>query len=125
MSTSSDPKFAKTHEWIRLESENIAVIGISEHAQESLGDITFVELPQVGTVFSKGDIFGVVESVKAASDLYAPVGGEVVEVNDALDDAPEQVNQSPFEAGWIMKIKVSDVSEMDALQSKDEYEKSN
>lgn len=123
MSTPSDPKFAQTHEWIRLDGET-GTVGISDHAQESLGDITFVELPPVGSIFKKGDTFGVVESVKAASDLYAPVSGEVVEVNESLDSAPEKINQSPYGEGWILKLKLDDPSELDSLQSKEDYEKS-
>lgn len=124
MSTSSDLKFAKSHEWIRREEDDHATIGISHYAQESLGDITFVELPQVGTILKRGESFGVVESVKAASDLYAPAGGEVVAVNQDLENAPEKVNQSPYDEGWIIKIKLSDAAEIDGLQSRDDYESS-
>jgi glycine cleavage system H protein len=123
MSTTPNVKFAKTHEWIRA-GEEVAAVGISDHAQESLGDITFVELPQVGTVLQKGDTFGVVESVKAASDLYAPVSGEVVEVNHELDSAPEKVNQSPYGDGWIIKIRVGNTADLESLLSPEDYERS-
>lgn len=123
MST-SNLKFAKSHEWLRPDADGTATVGISNHAQESLGDITFVELPQVGSTLKKGETFGVVESVKAASDLYAPVSGEVIEVNQDLESAPEKVNQSPHEDGWIIKVKMSDASELEALQSQEDYESS-
>lgn len=124
MKTPKDLKFAKTHEWIKAEADSTATIGISDYAQNSLGDITFVELPAVGDTFRKGDSFGVVESVKAASDLYAPVGGEVIAVNEELDAAPEKVNQSAFEDGWLIKLKLTDPSELDTLLSGEEYEAS-
>jgi glycine cleavage system H protein len=120
--SNSDLKFAKSHEWVRAEGDGTATVGISDHAQESLGDITFVDLPQVGATFKKGDTFGVVESVKAASDLYAPMSGEVVAVNQDLDGSPEKVNQSPYEDGWIIKIKVSNPTEADELMSREAYE---
>ena len=96
-------------------------VGISDYAQDSLGDITYVDLPSVGDSFAAGEVFGVVESVKAASDLYAPVGGEVVAVNEALNGQPERVNQEPYAGGWIMKLKVSDPAELDALLDGDGY----
>ncbi|KAB1442417.1 glycine cleavage system protein GcvH [Pseudodesulfovibrio senegalensis] len=98
-------KYAKTHEWVKIEGD-IAVIGITQFAQEQLGDLTFVELPAVGDTIEQGDEFGSVESVKAASELYAPVSGEVVEINDELEDAPEKVNESPFEEGWMLKVRI-------------------
>jgi glycine cleavage system H protein len=116
-----DRKYTRSHEWAKLDGD-VVVIGISDHAQQELGDITFVELPAVGDTVEAGGECGVVESVKAASDLYAPIGGEVVAVNDALEDAPELINQDAWEAGWIVKLKPSDVSEMDALMSAADYD---
>ncbi|MDB4385344.1 glycine cleavage system protein GcvH [Opitutaceae bacterium] len=104
----ADLRYAKSHEWAKDAGDGVVVIGISDYAQESLGDITYVEVPGVGDALAVGDVFGVVESVKAASDLYAPVAGEVVEVNETLEAAPETVNQSPYADGWIMKVKVAD-----------------
>lgn len=101
-----DLKYTKDHEWIRLDGDT-ATVGITDHAQQSLGDITFVEVPEVGDSFSAGDAFGVVESVKAASDLYMPVDGEVIEVNEGLEAAPETVNSDPYGDGWIIKLKVT------------------
>ena len=106
----ADLRYAKSHEWVKDAGDGVVVIGISDYAQESLGDITYVEVPGVGDNLALGDVFGVVESVKAASDLYAPIGGEVIEVNEALEATPETVNQSPYGDGWIMKIKVADAS---------------
>jgi glycine cleavage system H protein len=100
-------KYTKDHEWIKIEADGTATVGITDYAQESLGDITFVELPEVGAVFGSGETFGVVESVKAASDLYAPVACEVLEVNETLDGEPELLNSDPYKAAWIMKIKVT------------------
>ncbi|MBT3297089.1 MAG: glycine cleavage system protein GcvH [Verrucomicrobia bacterium] len=116
-----DRKYAKSHEWAKMDGA-VVVVGISDHAQQELGDITFVELPAVGDTVAAGGECGVIESVKAASDLYAPVGGEVVEVNMALEDAPELINQDAFEAGWIMKLKPADVAELDSLMSAEEYD---
>lgn len=102
----ADLKYAKSHEWVKIDGD-IATIGITQFAQEQLGDLTFVELPSVGDTFEQGAEFGSVESVKAASELYAPVGGEVIEVNEELEDAPEKVNESPFDEGWLLKLKIS------------------
>lgn len=107
-------KFTDQHEWIRLEADE-GVIGITEFAQAQLGDIVFVELPAVGTAFGKGDEVGVVESVKAASELYAPVSGTVTAVNEALADAPEMINQSAETEGWIFRLRVADAGEYEAL----------
>ncbi len=114
-------KFTKDHEWVSLDGD-IATVGISAHAAEALGDVVFVETPEVGKTVAKGDSFAVVESVKAASDVYAPVSGEVVEANGALADAPETVNASPEVEGWFAKIKVSDASELDGLMDKAAYD---
>jgi glycine cleavage system H protein len=99
-------QYTRSHEWVRSEDDT-ATIGITDHAQEELGDIVFVELPEEGATFDAGDAFGTVESVKAVSDLYAPVGGEVVEVNEALNDTPEKINEDPYGDGWIIKLRVS------------------
>ncbi len=116
-----DRKYAKSHEWAKPDGD-VVVIGISDHAQQELGDITFVELPVVGNAVEAGSECGVIESVKAASDLFAPVGGEIVAVNDALEDSPELINQDAWEAGWILKLKPSDPGEMDALMSAADYD---
>jgi glycine cleavage system H protein len=124
MKTPENLKFAKSHEWVRVEDDSTVTVGISDYAQNSLGDITFVELPAVGDTLQKGDSFGVVESVKAASDLYAPVAGEVIAVNEELDAAPEKVNQSSYEEGWLIKLSVSDPSQLDELLAPDAYDAS-
>jgi len=112
--------YAKTHEWVSL-NEGIATIGITDFAQSQLSDLTFVELPEVGTEFKVGDEAAVVESVKAAADIYAPVAGEVVEINVELEDAPELINQDAFGAGWLFKLKVADESEVDNMLDADSY----
>jgi glycine cleavage system H protein len=119
--TPQELKFTKSHEWLSQDNE-IITIGISQHAQLLLGDVVFVELPEVGDVIHKGQEFGVIESVKAASDLYAPVSGEVVEVNEELEDSPSTVNISPFGDGWLIKIKDVEQPELDELLSADEYD---
>ncbi|MCV6588678.1 MAG: glycine cleavage system protein GcvH [Marinobacterium sp.] len=118
----SNLKFAESHEWVLDNGDGTVTVGISDHAQELLGDVVFVELPEVGREVEKGEEFSLVESVKAASDIYAPVSGEVVAVNEALEDAPETVNEEAYEGGWIAKIKLSDASEVDALLAADAYE---
>ena len=123
MSLRPDRKYAKSHEWLKLESDGTATVGITDHAQASLGDITFVQLPKVGAALKAGESFGVVESVKAASDLYLPVAGTVVAVNTALDGAPETVNQSPYDNGWMIKLKVANPGEAGALLSAEDYSK--
>jgi glycine cleavage system H protein len=119
----SDLKYAKSHEWVRLAGDGTATVGITDYAQNSLGDITYVQLPKVGATLKAGDTFGVVESVKAASDLYAPIGGTVTEVNKALDAAPETVNTAPYDGGWILKLKVSSPDEAAALLDAAAYAK--
>ena len=114
-------RYTKEHEWVRVEEDGLLVIGITDHAQDSLGDITFVDLPQAGNRFGNGEVFGVVESVKAASDLFLPVIGEVVEVNDSLDASPEKVNTDPYGEGWMVKIKADDPASVDSLLSAGEY----
>jgi glycine cleavage system H protein len=112
-------QYTKTHEWIRLE-DDIGTVGITEHAQEELGDVVFIELPEKGASFGAGESFGTVESVKAVSDLYAPVGGEVVEVNETLNDSPELINEDPYGDGWMIRLRVSGEGD---LLSASEYEK--
>lgn len=114
-------RYAESHEWVLDNGDGTVTVGISDHAQEALGDIVFVELPEVGRTLALRDEFGVVESVKAASDLYAPVAGEVIEVNEALEDAPETVNESPYEDGWIMKVRLEDSAQFDDLLDADGY----
>lgn len=111
----SELKYATTHEWIRNEGNGIVTVGITEHAQDLLGDMVFVELPEVGDNVTTGDDISVAESVKAASDIYAPVTGEIVEVNEELEDAPELVNSDAFGGGWLFKIKMEDESELESL----------
>lgn len=111
----ADLRYAKSHEWLRPESDGAVTIGITDYAQNSLGDITYVQLPKVGATLKAGDTFGVVESVKAASDLYAPVAGTVLAVNTALDSAPETVNQSPYGNGWMLKLKPTAAADVNAL----------
>ncbi|MGV2873910.1 glycine cleavage system protein GcvH [Colwellia sp. E150_009] len=111
----SELKYATTHEWVREEGDGIVTVGITEHAQDLLGDMVFVELPDVGDQVSTGDDICVAESVKAASDIYAPISGEVVEVNEELEDSPELVNSDAYGSGWLFKIKVGDASELDSL----------
>ena len=113
--------YAKSHEWIKVEG-NVAFIGISDHAQDRLGSIVFVDLPQVGNTINKGNVFGAVESVKAASDLYLPISGKVVEVNSALEDAPELLNEDAYE-NWIVKIEIKDQTELNDLLTDEAYEK--
>jgi glycine cleavage system H protein len=119
LSVPGDLQYTKTHEWVRREGDT-ATVGITEHAQDELGDVVFIELPEEGASFGTGDAFGTIESVKAVSDLYAPVGGEVVEVNEALNDAPEKVNEDPYGEGWIIRLRVSGEGN---LLSAEEYEK--
>ena len=114
-------RYTKDHEWLRVEGD-LGVVGITEHAQNELGDIVFVELPKVGAKLEQSASFGSVESVKAVSDIYSPVGGEVVEINNALADAPEKVNEEPYGAGWIMKLKLSDPAQVEKLMTAADYE---
>ncbi len=119
MAIPEELQYTKTHEWVRRE-DDVATVGITEHAQDELGDVVFIELPEKGASFRVGDAFGTVESVKAVSDLYAPVGGEIVEVNEALNDAPEKINEEPYGDGWIIRLRVSEETD---LLSAGEYEK--
>ena len=114
-------KFSKDHEWVNAADANAAVVGITVHAQDALGDVVFVDLPAVGTTFAQGDVAGVVESVKAAADVYMPVSGEVVEVNEALRADPALANSDPQGAGWFFKVKLSDASQLDSLMDETAY----
>lgn len=115
-----DVRYSESHEWVKAAGK-IAKLGITDYAQDQLGDIVFVELPDVGESFEKGAEFGTVESVKAVSELYMPLSGEIVAINDALEDAPELVNNTPFADGWMIEVKLDDSSELDALMDKDAY----
>ena len=115
-----DVRYAKSHEWAKANGGRIRV-GITDYAQDQLGDIVFVEMPDVGETFSKGTEFGTVESVKAVSELYMPVGGEIMSVNTALEESPEMVNNTPYSEGWMIEIKPDDPAELDALMNKDAY----
>ena len=114
-------KYAKTHEWVRIEGET-ATVGISQHAQEELGDVAQVQLPEAGRIVPSGEKFGEIESIKAVSDLYAPISGEVTEVNEALTDAPEKVNDAPYGEGWMLKIRMSQPADVDLLLDSADYE---
>lgn len=114
-------KFSKEHEWINTANPEAAVVGITVHAQDALGDVVFVDLPAVGTTFNQGDVTGVVESVKAAADVYMPVTGEIVEVNEALRADPSLANTDPLNAGWFFKVKISDPSQLDGLMDETAY----
>ena len=120
--TPSELRYAITHEWARREEDGTVTVGITDHAQEALGDVVFVELPEVGTVFAAADDAGVVESVKAASDVYAPMGGEVIAINSMLEDEPEMVNSDPYNDGWFYKLQPADTSDLDALLSAEGYQ---
>ena len=119
----ADLRYAKSHEWLKPAGDGTAIVGITDYAQASLGDITYVQMPKVGAVLKAGETFGVVESVKAASDLYAPVSGTVIEVNSALDSAPETVNQVPYEGGWMLKLKLENASSPASLLDAAAYQK--
>lgn len=117
-----DLKYAETHEWARLETDGSVTIGISDHAQESLGDVVFVELPELGSELEGKGEAGVVESVKAASDIYAPIAGRVIAINETLEDAPETVNESPYDDGWFFRIEPVDETELESLLTPEQYE---
>ncbi len=114
-------KFTESHEWVRDNGDGTVTIGISEHAQEMLGDVVFVELPEIDAEIDAGDSFSLVESVKAASDIYAPVPGVVIEVNEDLQNSPELINEEPYDGGWIVKVKMSDPDELKDLKDAEEY----
>lgn len=113
-------RYAATHEWVRLEGD-VVTVGITDHAQEALGDVVYVELPEIGDRLHAADEAGVVESVKAASDIYSPVSGEVIAINEELEDAPQTINGDPYNDGWFFKIRISDKSELESLLTADEY----
>ncbi len=117
----SELKYSKEHEWVRIDDDGHAIVGITDHAQELLGDMVYVELPEVGTNVAVEDETGVVESVKAASDVYAPVSGEIIEVNEDLVDEPENINSQPYEGGWLYKVELANESDLDELLTADEY----
>jgi glycine cleavage system H protein len=119
----ADLRYAKSHEWLKLAEDGTATVGITDYAQAALGDITYVQLPKVGAALKQGATFGVVESVKAASDVYVPAGGTVTAVNTALDSAPETLNRDPYGAGWILKLKLSDPAQAAALMGAADYVK--
>jgi glycine cleavage system H protein len=121
MNLTPDAKYTESHEWVRWDGDEI-VCGITDHAQESLSDIVYVEVPDVGDELDAGDIFGVVESVKAASDLYMPMGGEITDVNESLEDSPEIVNQDAFGAGWLIRFRPTEPAQYDRLLDGDAYE---
>lgn len=113
--------YTDSHEWVMDNGDGTVTVGITDHAQEALGDVVFVELPEAGRELNAGDEFGVIESVKAASDLYSPLAGEIVEVNDSLEDSPETVNDSPYGDGWILKLQLADQGDLESLMSADAY----
>ena len=119
--TPADLKYAETHEWLRQDGDGVIVIGITDYAQDALGDVVYVELPEVGDELAAQDEAGAVESVKAASDIYAPVSGEVIAINEALEDGPETINESPYGDGWFFKMRMSDAAELDRLLNAEQY----
>jgi len=122
MNNPDDRKYIKDHDWVKIGSDGLAIFGITDYAQDSLGDVVFVELPNSGSEISRSTSFGEIESVKAVSELIAPVSGTVTDRNDAVVDTPELVNTSPYEDGWLLKVKMSDSSEIEDLMTADEYE---
>ncbi|MGB0183784.1 MAG: glycine cleavage system protein GcvH [Opitutales bacterium] len=120
-SVPEDLLYTKDHEWVRLHEDGTATVGITDYAQESLGDITFIEFPEAGASFQSGDTFGVVESVKAASDLYMPAAGEVIAINSEADTAPDLLNSDPYQAGWLLKIRLTEPAETEALLKPGDY----
>ncbi len=121
MDTPDNLKYSKEHEWVKVEGDT-AIIGITDYAQGELGDVVYVELPEVGTEVSSGETFGTIEAVKAVSELYSPISGEVLEINGGLEDEPAAVNQSPYDDGWMIKVKISDSKELDDLMDAAGYE---
>jgi glycine cleavage system H protein len=121
MNIPKELKYTKEHEWARIEG-NQATVGITDYAQSELGDVVYLDLPAIGTHFGQNDAFGSIEAVKAASDLYIPMSGEIIEINQALQDAPETINQDPYGKGWMVKIKIDDASELENLLDEDNYQ---
>jgi len=122
MKIDKDCRYAESHEWVRVDG-NEATVGITDYAQQQLSDVVYVELPEIGDVFERGEVFATVESVKAAADVYMPISGEITEVNEVLEDAPQLVNEDPFEAAWFARFTASDLSELDDLMDAEAYEK--
>lgn len=123
MNIPGNVKYTKDHEWIRLEeSGDTAIVGITDYAQGELGDIVFVEIETIGEILKKGDVFGTIEAVKTVSDLFMPASGEVIAINEKLNDTPEMINNDPFNAGWLIKVKLTDTSELNSLLSADQYQ---
>jgi glycine cleavage system H protein len=122
MKLDKDCRYAETHEWVRIDGYE-ATVGITDYAQQQLSDVVYVELPEIGDVFERGEVFAIVESVKAAADVYMPIGGEITEVNEELEDAPQLVNEDAFEAAWFVRFTASDLSELDDLMDADAYVK--
>ena len=120
----SELKYVSSHEWVRMEDDGTVTVGITEHAQEALGDVVFVELPEVGAALGSGDEAGVVESVKAASDIYAPLSGEILSVNQRLEDSPDVINSDPYGDGWFFTMRLADPADLDELMSAEEYDAS-
>lgn len=120
----ADLKYVASHEWLRLEADGTITVGITDHAQDALGDVVFVELPEVGTTVEADQEIAVVESVKAASDVYAPISGEIVEINEELADSPELANEDPYGKAWFFKVKPANLADYDSLMSAEEYENS-
>jgi glycine cleavage system H protein len=119
----SELKFTKEHEWVEIKDDGLAIIGISHFAQEQLDDIVSIELPKAGSVFRRGQTIAIVDSVKASSDIYAPLSGEIIQVNEGLVEKPEMINQSPYDLGWIVKIKPSNMEEFESLMTKEQYDR--
>jgi glycine cleavage system H protein len=122
MKIDQDCRYAESHEWVRMDGDE-ATVGITDYAQQQLSDVVYVELPEIGDVFEKGEVFATVESVKAAADVYMPMGGEITEVNEELEDAPQLVNEDPFGVAWFARFTASDLSELDALMDAEAYVK--
>lgn len=118
-----DRQYSKEHEWVLLETDGRAMVGVTQYAQEQLGDVVFVDLPEIGSIVSQFDKFGEIESVKAVSDVYSPIGGEVLEVNDAVIDHPELINEDPYDKGWLIRVGPVNPIELEKLMSSGEYEK--
>jgi len=118
-----DLKYTDEHEWVSIEEDDIVTVGITDYAQNELGDIVFVELPEVGEAFGQTDVFGTIEAVKTVADLFCPVAGKVLEINATLEDTPELVNADPYGDGWMIRLKITDASELEKLLSNEEYEK--
>ena len=123
MNTPDDLKYTEAHEWVRQESDGTVTVGITDHAQDQLGDVVFVELPKVGASFGRMDVFGTIEAVKAVSELFSPLSGEVVAVNEGLDADPALVNSDPYGGGWMIRLRLSDPAQMDTLLDAEAYER--